>query len=151
MRGGRVLYICGVLVSVAVFAGSEAMATPRSEASGLMAVGRAGHPITVNYVVPGGVGGPVAQMLVIGRPGTTPEVGPHVDRLPPSAVERDTNQLALEASFTDTTLSARLVANAPGTYPVFVFASTGEMGCGSSDMHEPIDLAITQVGQVRVD
>lgn len=151
MRGVRVLYTCGVLVSVAVFAGSQAAATPRSAASGVMAAGRIGHPITVSYVVPGGVGGLVAKMLVVGRPGTTPEVGPHVDRLPASAVERLSNQVALEAAFTDTTLSAQLVANAPGTYPVFVFASTGEMGCGNSKMTEPIDLTITRIGQVRVD
>jgi hypothetical protein len=148
MRGVHVLYTCGGLVAVAIVAGSQAVATPRSP--DLLAVGRAGHPVTVTLEVPGGIGGVVSQMLVVGRPGTTPEVGPHEDGLPPTSVERVANQVGAETSFTYTSLSARLSPTAPGLYPVFVFSSR-ELGCGSSNMAEPPDLTITRVGQVRVD
>jgi hypothetical protein len=147
MRGVRVLYVCGVLVAVAAVAGSQATAT--SGSAGSLAVGRVGRPITVTVEMPGGVGGVTSQMLVVGRPGSTPEVGPHQEQLPATSVDRVANQLDATTSFTYTSLSARLSPTAPGTYPVFLFSSR-ELGCGSANMDDPPDLTITRVGQVQV-
>jgi hypothetical protein len=148
MRGLAVACSTGVLLSAGLFAGSQAVsAGPGQDA--LMASGRAGHSITVTYVVPGGVGGVTSQMLVVGRPGSTSEVDPNENRLPPTSIDRVGNQIDTVTSFTYTSLSARLTPTSPGTYPVFTFAAR-DLGCGSSNMAEPMDLTITKVGLIRV-
>jgi hypothetical protein len=149
MRGLGILCSTGVLLSAGLFAGSQATATARSGPDSVLAAGRPGHAVTVTVVVPEGVGGVISQMVVVGRPGTTPEVGPSEDRLPPTAVERVANELDSVTSFTYTSLSARVTPTTPGTYPVFTFASR-DLGCGSSNMAEPHDLTITRVGLLRV-
>lgn len=149
MRGVHIAYTCAGLVAVALLAGSQALATPRQVPAGTLAVARAGHPVTVTVQVPGGVGGVTSQMLVVGRPGSTPEIGVHEDLLPPTSVARTGNQLDSQTSFTYTSLSARVAPLTAGSYPVFVFASR-ELGCGSSNMAEPPDLTITRVGQLQV-
>jgi len=90
-------------------------------------------------------------MVVVGRPGTTPEVGPSEDRLPPSAVQRVGKTSSTRSrSFTYTSLSARVTPTTPGTYPVFAFASRGARLAAARNMAEPHDLTITRVGLLRV-
>lgn len=154
MRALGIVYSVGIVLSAAAFGGSQAGADQAGANThpgphSLLATGRAGHPVSVTVVVPGGVGGVVTQMLVVGRPGTTPEVGPDESSLPATAVERAANQLDTTTSFTETSLSARLTPPQPGTYPVFAFASR-ELGCGSSNMAEPMDLTITRMGVIDV-
>jgi hypothetical protein len=148
MRGLAVACSTGVLLSAGLLAGSQAVSAGSGQ-DALMASARAGHPITVTYEVPGGVGGVISQMLVVGRPGSTSEVDPNENRLPATSVERVSNQIDTVTSFTYTSLSARLTPAGPGTYPVFAFASR-DLGCGSSNMSEPMDLTITKVGLIRV-
>jgi hypothetical protein len=112
----------------------------------VLATGRPNRLVTTQLHIDGWTPGPTSFLVVIGRPGTTDDVGQGADQ-PPSAVLRQENQL-LADTITRDSVMARFSPSAAGRYPVFLLLSGAEVFCDTA--MPGIPLSVTQLGVIDV-